>query len=262
MALSLRFSSLALALFLAFLHPTTSAAQTKRAFVVGIDVYKDKGIQKLTLATQDAEDIAKDLKEIGFDEKNVKLVKNIASRSAFLSEFNKFVETIKKGDIVFFFFSGHGYGGRSADGVSQNFLLFGDVKSPIEYAASKGSNSDKKLIVARAESAAVKIDYETIEVPAKGISEKEVLQRIQEKNPSVAIIVLDACRSLITSASKGIARVGTNFTMGATLPWGSWLSIRRLTVRQRSRSLATRTTAGIHCSPRFFAIFCIRRVWN
>ena len=218
MALSLRFSSLVLALFLVFLHATPSAAQTRRAFVAGIDNYKDKTIQKLTLATQDAEDIARDLKEIGFDEKNIKLVKNSSSKSSFLSEFNKFVETIKEGDVVFFFFSGHGFGGRSANGLPENYLLFADVRSPTEFAATKGT--DKKLAGAKAETAEVKIDYETIEIPQHGISEQDILKRLQPKNPSVAIIVLDACRSLITSKDKGIARAGTNFTFGGDAPVG------------------------------------------
>jgi hypothetical protein len=218
LALSLRFLSLVLTFFLIFLHPSPSAAQTRRAFVAGIDSYKDKTIQKLTLATQDADDIARDLKEVGFDEKNIKLVKNSSSKSSFLSDFNKFVETIKEGDVVFFFFSGHGFGGRSADGLPENYLLFADVKSPTEFAATKGT--DKKLAGAKAETAEVKIDYETIEIPQHGISEQEVLKRLQAKKPSVAIIVLDACRSLLTSKDKGIARTGTTFTFGGDAPAG------------------------------------------
>src|SRR5262249_56108367 len=88
-----------------------ATAKTKRAFLVGIAKYRDAGIQQLTLATQDAEAVAKDLKETGFDEKNIKIFNNPGSRESFLTEFNKFVETVKENDIVFFYFSGHGYGG-------------------------------------------------------------------------------------------------------------------------------------------------------
>src|SRR5262249_34020549 len=96
----------------------------------------------------------------------------------------------------------------------------GDIKSPIEFAASRVSKADKKLIAARAESTEVKMDYETIEVPQHGISEKEVLQRLQQKKPSVAIIVLDACRTLIVSQSKGVGRFGPNFRRGGEAPVG------------------------------------------
>ncbi len=211
----------------AVLAASPGEAQTRRAFVVGIKNYRDPGIQQLSLATQDAEGIASDLKQIGFDEKNVKLFTNPSSKDAFLSEFNKFVETVKEGDVVFFYFSGHGYGGRAADGQPQNFLLFGDVKSPLEFARSKATDAERKtpqLLLARAESRELLIDYETIEVPARGISEKDILSRLQQKKPRIAIIVLDACRTLLLSQSKGIGRVaGTNIKLPEDAPQGFML---------------------------------------
>lgn len=202
-------------------------AQTRRAFVVGIKNYRDAGIQQLSLATQDAEGIAYDLKQIGFEDKNVKLFNNPSSKDAFLSEFNKFVETIKEGDVVFFYFSGHGYGGRGADGQPQNFLLFGDIKSPLEFARSKATDAERKtpqLLLARAEGRELLIDYETIEVPARGISEKDILNRLQQKKPRIAIIVLDACRTLLLSQAKGVGRlVGTNLKVPDDAPQGFML---------------------------------------
>lgn len=208
------------------LNPASGSAETRRAFVVGITKYKDAGIQQLSLATQDAEDIARDLKDVGFQDKNIKLYNNPATRDAFLSEFNKFVETVKEGDVVFFYFSGHGYGGRGADGQAQNYLLFGDVKSPIEFARGQATDSERKipqLLAARAENAQVRLDYETIEVPARGISEKEILSRLEQKKPRVAIIVIDACRTLLSNQSKGVGRVGTNLTTTGDAPRGFML---------------------------------------
>jgi TPR repeat protein len=220
-----RVSCFAVALLVAMLLSATgSDAQTRRAFIVGIKNYKDASIQQLSLANQDAEGIATDLKQIGFDDKSVKLYNNPPSKDAFLSEFNKFVDSIKEGDVVFFYFSGHGYGSRGSDGQPQNFLLFGDVKSPFEFARSKASDEERKapqLLATRADSRELLVDYETIEVPARGISEKEVLSRIQQKKPKVAIIVLDACRTLLSSATKGVARVGgTSMTVVDDAPQG------------------------------------------
>jgi TPR repeat protein len=209
------------------LAASPSEAQTRRAFVVGIKNYRDASIQQLSLATQDAEGIAYDLKQIGFEDKNVKLFNNPSSKDAFLSEFNKFVETVKEGDVVFFYFSGHGYGGRGADGQPQNFLLFGDIKSPLEFARSKATDAERKtpqLLLARAEGRELLIDYETIEVPARGISEKDILNRLQQKKPRIAIIVLDACRTLLLSQAKGVGRlVGTNLKVPDDAPQGFML---------------------------------------
>jgi TPR repeat protein len=205
----------------AFADPVT--AQTKRAFLVGITKYRDAGIQQLTLATQDAEDVAKDLKETGFEEKNIKIFNNPGSRESFLTEFNKFVETVKENDVVFFYFSGHGYGGRTSDGRPQNYLLFGDIKSPIEFARGQASDSERKLpqlLRARAESREVLLDYQTIEVPGHGVSETEILNRLDQKKPRVAIIVIDACRTLLSNQTKGVGRVGTTLNTGGDAPRG------------------------------------------
>src|SRR5215469_13845981 len=71
----------------------TSTGETKRAFVVGVRNYKDPSIQQLSLAVQDAEGVAADLRQVGFDEKNVKLLNNPAGKDAFQAEFNKFLDT-------------------------------------------------------------------------------------------------------------------------------------------------------------------------
>lgn len=202
----------------------SGTAETRRAFLVGITNYRDPGIQQLSLAENDAEDVANDLKrDVGFDEKNVKVLKNPGSRDSFMSEFNKFVETIKKDDVVFFYFSGHGYGGRSSDGRSQNYLLFGDIKSPIEYAKLRASESERKqlpVLRARAETPEVQLDYQTIEVPRHGIPETEIRDRLKQKEPRIVIIVIDACRTLVSGATKGAGRVGTTMTTAGEAPRG------------------------------------------
>lgn len=188
---------------------TPSSAQTKRAFVVGAKRYNDPNIQPLSLPVADAEGIAASLRQVGFDDKNVKLYRDPPSKDGFSSEFNKFLDTVKDGDVVFFYFSGHGYAGNGPDG-QQNFLLFGDVRSPIEFARGKATDAERKQPATIAALAKKLIpDYESTDIPARGISEREILTRIQQKKPKTAIIVLDACRTLLSATSKGDLKVGS-----------------------------------------------------
>ena len=57
-----------------------SQAETRRAFLVGNQAYKDGDIQPLRRSINDAKDVAKDLEEIGFDKKNIKVVTDIKNR--------------------------------------------------------------------------------------------------------------------------------------------------------------------------------------
>jgi len=207
-------------------QPAGPPVETRRAFVVGVKNYRDPGIEQLSLATNDADAIAGDLKQVGFDDKNIRLYTNPQSKEAFQTEFNKFVATINEGDVVFFYFSGHGYGGRAADGQPQNYLLFDDVKSPLEFARNRASGAEKsspQLLAARAESREVLVDYESIEIPAHGMSERDILSQIEARKPRVAVIVLDACRTFLLSQSKGIGRVrgaGTTLNVNTDTPNG------------------------------------------
>ena len=89
--------------------------------------YKDGDIQQLRRSANDARDLAKDLEEVGFDKKNIKVVLDIKTKSAFDKEFDAFLKTIETGDTVFFYFSGHGFG---VEADQNNYLLFTELKSP------------------------------------------------------------------------------------------------------------------------------------
>ena len=114
------------------LRGRSSEAQTRRAFLVGNQDYKDGNIQQLRRAVNDARDLAKDLEEIGFDKKNIKVVTDIKNKNAFDKEFDAFLKTVETGDTVFFYFSGHGFG---VEAEQNNYLLFTERKEPVRLCA-------------------------------------------------------------------------------------------------------------------------------
>src|SRR6185312_6504918 len=86
------------------LATSQSWAQTRRAFVVGVQRYGDGNIQQLSRTANDAKDVARDLEEVGFDKKNIKVVVDPRSKDAFNKEFTAFLKTVQPGDSVLFFF--------------------------------------------------------------------------------------------------------------------------------------------------------------
>jgi uncharacterized protein (UPF0335 family) len=123
------------------LASTPAAAETRRAFLIGIERYSDGFIQRLDRTVNDAKDLAKDLEEVGFDKKNIKVVTDLKNRDAFDKEFSAFLKTIESGDTVFFFFSGHGFG---VEADQTNYLLFTDLKSPFTFTKTQLTEQERK----------------------------------------------------------------------------------------------------------------------
>jgi TPR repeat protein/uncharacterized protein (UPF0335 family) len=175
---------------------TPARADTRRAFLVGIERYSDGFIQRLDRTVNDAKDLAKDLEEVGFDKKNIKVVTDLKNRDAFEKEFSAFLKTIESGDTVFFFFSGHGFG---VEADQTNYLLFTDLKSPFTFAKSQLTDQERKNAdVVRLRIPSFLDAYQQNEIP-NGISATEVQRRLAERNPKTVIMVLDACRSLVAA---------------------------------------------------------------
>ncbi len=180
-----------------FCGPSASEAQTRRAFLVGIQHYSDKKVPQLERTINDANDLAKDLEEIGFDKKNIKVVNDTRNKDAFDREFNAFLNTIESGDTIVFYFSGHGFG---IDSTKTNYLLLADLRSPFTYAKSQLPEADRKNDdIVRLRIPAFLDSYEQNEVPKSGFSETEIELRLADKNPKSVIMILDACRSLMSS---------------------------------------------------------------
>jgi TPR repeat protein len=177
--------------------PSAAVAETRRAFLVGVERYSDGNIQQLTRTVNDAKDLAKDLEEAGFDKKNIKVVTDPKTKEGFDKEFNAFLKTVEPGDTVVFFFSGHGFG---IEADQTNYLLLGDLKSPFAFARAQMPEKERKNAdVIRLRIPSLLDAYQQNEIPKGGVSATEIEQRISERKPKTVIMILDACRSLVTA---------------------------------------------------------------
>jgi uncharacterized protein len=174
-------------------------SETRRAFIVGVQRYGDGYIQQLSRTINDARDLGKDLEEVGFDKKNIKVVTDVKNKDAFDKEFNAFLKTIEPGDTVLFFFSGHGFG---IEADQTNYLLLGDLKSPFSYVRSQMPEKERKNAdVIRLRIPSYLDAYQQNEIAKNGVSAREIEKRIAERNPKTVFLVLDACRSLVSGTA-------------------------------------------------------------
>lgn len=168
---------------------------TRRAFVVGVERYGDSEIQSLTRSDSDAKDLGHDLQQVGFESKNVTVLTDVRSKADFNKKFDAFLNSIKEGDFVLFFFSGHGIGVESS---GANYLLLGDAKSPVTFTRSKLSGPEKKdTNIVKAKMAQYLDQYSTEEIPNSGVSVDEIVERIGAKKPATMFLILDACRNML-----------------------------------------------------------------
>jgi TPR repeat protein len=174
-----------------------SLGETRRAFIVGVERYADAKIPPLSRAVADANDLAKDLEETGFERKNIKVVTNAKNKDAFDREFSAFLKTVESGDSVVFFFSGHGFG---VEVDKTNYLLLSDLKSPFAFARGKMPEKERKSAdVVRLRIPAYLEEYQRSEIPKSGVSLAEIERRLAERNPKNVVVILDACRSLVSA---------------------------------------------------------------
>ena len=181
--------------FVCCLAASQSEAQTRRAFLVGVQRYSDGYINPLTRAVNDARDLGKDLEDAGFDKKNIKVVTDVRTKEAFDKEFDAFLKTVEAGDTVLFFFSGHGFG---VEADQNNYLLFTELKSPFTYTRSQMNDPERRNAdIVRLRIPSFVDSYQRNEIPQSGVAATEIERKIAEKNPKTVIMILDACRSLV-----------------------------------------------------------------
>jgi TPR repeat protein len=205
-----------LAAFLAF--SPLAEAQTRRAFVVGVNEYGGKGereLQQLSLAVNDARTVARDLEQLGFDKKNIKVATNVRSKEEFNKQFDAFLKDVQRDDTVFFFFSGHGFG---IDATRQNYLLFGNLKSPLAFTLGKLDPKERRNTdAARLRIMSFMDAYQSEEIVKNGISVAEIQERIADRSPRTAILILDACRSIVPIQRDGQAAIRRGPSSGSRM---------------------------------------------
>lgn len=170
-------------------------AQTRRAFLVGNQRYSDGYINPLTRSVNDAKDLAKDLEEAGFDKKNIKVVTDLRNKSAFDKEFDVFLKTVEAGDLIVFFYSGHGFG---VEAQNNNYLLFTDLRSPFTYTRTQLDERDRRNPdIVRLRIPGQLDNYQRNEIPESGVATSEIERKLAERKPKTVLMILDACRSLV-----------------------------------------------------------------
>ncbi|CAF1035515.1 unnamed protein product [Didymodactylos carnosus] len=156
----------------AALIPTVQ--RRKVAMTIGNNNYDAGALENCVF---DATDLSDKLKEIGF---SVTLKINLRSEQM-RREIEKFVETIRRGDLVFFFFAGHG-----TQWEDQNYLL------PCDHNLDKGS----------------------VELRNQSTNAQDVLALLSNKNPFVIVFLLDCCRDYWTpSQARGRSLAGSSHRM-------------------------------------------------
>lgn len=177
-------------------------AETRRAFLLGIKNYPDTDIQSLQLSEEDAKGVATDLEQVGFDKKNITTALNLRSKADFDRQFGAFLGTVKEGDVVFFYYSGHGVG---LEASNTNYLLMGGVRSLFSFAKDKLPAIDKRSDdIVRLKMPTLEADYENEEIAKNGVSAQDVIASIGAKKPRIMIVMLDACRALAQSKAAAV----------------------------------------------------------
>ncbi len=252
------FTALAFMGSLVLLAGTGAQAETRRAFVLGIQRYDDPDIQNLTRADNDAADIAADLQEVGFDKKNITLATDVRTRDEFDKKFQAFLKTVDEGDDVFFFFSGHGTG---IEATNKNYLLLGSLKSLKTYTRARLLDADRRDDIIALKMPAFESQYDADEIPKDGVSVADIIHAIAGRKPAAAFVVLDACRSL-PPATADIRTLKRSATSGSRLLPNDDLPAGFLTLYSASygetaiESFGRPTSAETRFSPRFCARRC------
>ena len=106
-------------LIFCLLLPTGAFAEKRIALVIGTNRYVNLPPRaQLQRAVNDARAISKAFRELGFDA----TILEDASRATFNAQWQQFLGAVGKGDIVAFYFAGHG-----VEIEGQNFLIPKDI---------------------------------------------------------------------------------------------------------------------------------------
>jgi hypothetical protein len=171
---------------LAIAAAAPAAAESRLAFVVGNDAYRN--VNPLQKAVNDARAVSRSLQQLGF---RVTLGENLAWRD-YVEKFSLFENSIRPGDVAFLFYSGHGV---EIDGA--NYLI------PVD--APKVSPEQQSLL------------------KDVSISTDNLIQRLKARGTRTQIIVLDACRENPFRLASGRSVGGARGLADARVPGGVFM---------------------------------------
>ncbi|MCW5703216.1 MAG: caspase family protein [Xanthobacteraceae bacterium] len=174
------------AAMLAMVATAPAAAESRLAFVVGNDAYRN--VSPLQKAVNDARAVSRSLQQLGF---RVTLGENLAWRD-YVEKFSLFENSIRPGDVAFLFYSGHGV---EIDGA--NYLI------PVD--APKVSPEQQSLL------------------KDVSISTDNLIQRLKARGTRTQIIVLDACRENPFRLASGRSVGGSRGLADARVPGGVFM---------------------------------------
>ncbi len=145
-----------------WLIATAQAALAEKhlALVIGNDKYPNLASHaQLERAVNDARAVSQAFTDLGFEVIEAEDV----SRSAFSARWQQFLLKVAEGDVVAFYFSGHGI---EVEGL--NFLIPSDIPN-VEYGRQE-------------------------QIKRESISVSELLLDLKKRRPGVSLLILDACR--------------------------------------------------------------------
>ena len=236
-----------------------TTTETRRAFLLGVKNYPDHEIQTLQLPEADAKGIASDLEQIGFDKKNITTALNLRAKADFDRQFGVFLATVKPGDVVFFYYSGHGVG---LEATNTDYLLLSGVRSLFTFAKDKLPPIDRANDdIVRLKMPSLEPDYENEEIAKNGVSVQDVIAQIAAKKPRIMILMLDACRSIATqtAAEEELTRgptSGSQMLPTVQLPPGAHRDLLGVVRRDHRSSRYRATTGKTRYSPSPYALSC------
>lgn len=99
----------------------------KYAVLIAVENYQDSAISQVTFARRDAEEFSKALELNGFEKANqLILIDNQATKAVVESRVRKVIRQLQNGDILFFYYAGHGFSKGSRNFITSFDTLDAD----------------------------------------------------------------------------------------------------------------------------------------
>lgn len=181
-------------------------APRRYALVIGVGDYDPakSGLKKLESPATDAERMRDVLErpDVGFA---VTLLRNqdVKDKAIFDQKLQEFTAQLEKGSVVLFYFSGHGFN----YGSKGNLYLLSSVQRELQFVKDRPGPSGETTD---------DIDKRYLDWLADTqVLESSVLNAFKKTDPSLLILIADACRDLVSEGSKSDSAPSSRFPIKA-----------------------------------------------